>query len=202
MSKVANILGFGSRPERDVLRVERVLFGVIDHGCLLKFLPMDSIGGNECNKPGLDRSREGFEFVLCRCVWVFVEEGSEVMAVGGFVEDDIVVFVSIEFDDTQRRFCPMDPVAAFAVPRYFCDVTVEFRAAAISGIHAIDLTIPDDGSVFHRISGLLHWFCGFRLMQLEGESIERIDQIAIDKEFTAGADLQGFGIGLLGEEVV
>jgi hypothetical protein len=39
-------------------------------------------------------------------------------------------------------------------------------------------------------------------MQLEGESIERIDQIAIDKEFTAGADLQGFGIGLLGEEVV
>jgi hypothetical protein len=64
------------------------------------------------------------------------------------------------------------------------------------------LTIPDDGSVFHRISGLLHWFCGFRLVQLEGESIERIDQIAIDKEFTAGADLQGFGIGLLGEEVV
>lgn len=124
------------------------------------------------------------------------------MAVGGFVEDDVVIFASIEFDDTERRFCPVDSVAAFAVPGYFSDVTVELRAAAFSRIHAIDLTIPDDGSVFHRISGLLHGFCGCWLMQLERESIERIDQIAIDKEFAAGADLQGFGIRLLGKEVV
>ena len=111
------------------------------------------------------------------------------MAKRRFVKNHIVLTTPVNFKQAEFRFCPVDTIAAFAIPGDFRSVPVKLRSASIPRVQPKQVAVPDDSPVFQRISRLSHWSGGLGGVQSERCIVEPIDQKAIHKQLATVSDI-------------
>ena len=127
---------------------------------------MDAIGRMESEQSGFHGPREGLETALLRCGRILIEERSKVMAKGGFLENHVVLFGPIQFNQAQIWLGPVDAIAAFAAASYLFIVAVKSCSASISRVHTKEFAVANNRPVFHIVGRLYHRWRRLGLMQL------------------------------------
>ena len=115
------------------------------------------------------------------------------MRAGSLVfQDHVVLRRAVDLVDSQLRFFPLEPIGALGVAGALYIGAVASRARQAAVVHAEDTCVFEDGYIAGEASlpGLVENERGAleaRVMELEGCSLELMDEVSIDKEFAAGA---------------
>ena len=147
--------------EGGVLRIEKAF---CEDGFGLRKLPMDAVGRDVEEEAFRVRSADGLEALFGRAGGIRVEERREIVGARVSHPDDVVLLRTVEFEDAEIRFPPMDAVVAFGVagdirvgrhaghvPRHAAVVHHVFGAVLDDGVVAADIAFPrgvmDDGDL-------------------------------------------------------
>ena len=186
--------------EAEILRVERT---VTDDGFFLHFAPVNSIGRLISDKTGRDMT--GNRFIPCfrRAGRVCIQKRGEIVGHDA-AEQDIVFCAALKFNQTKLRLFPVDPVIAECQAGILRRTQIALflgsllRAGTV--IQAILLSIKK-----HAVIGTAAWslpglvkrngnFLFDRCMQLQLRAVHLVDQIVIDKQLGAAADINTVGV--------
>ena len=150
-----------------------------DHRLVSQLFPMDPIARRERDKP------TAFMHARPR-----VKEGRKVVADPPFVQNDIVLFGSVDFVQSELRLRPVNPITALAIPRHLRFIAIKLRPACITRVEPEQLAVLNHRSVLEITCWLRHRRSQPWLMQFEVRPIEIVDQKAIDEQLAPRADVQ------------
>ncbi len=191
-AEVEHIAVFCSGPEGDIL-------GIKDTGgedsFVLKFGPVDPIGGDETEEPMFVISRNGFESLAGVNVGINVEKRGEIVGdlhLGIILDqNDIGVIAIFKWEETELGLYPIFPIAALSV----AGVGIGLDGTMSAVIHAEQIPIADYDDVeavgaFPRLIEGESGGGGGGIDEFVGNPGQLIDQITIKEGLAPRADRQ------------
>ena len=155
------------RPERDVLRIERVFLGVRDDRLRPQLPPMNAVARDKRHQPGLQRACERLEPLDGRHAGALVQEGREIVAERRLVQDNVVRPRAIDLAYPEVRLGPMNSVPALTITGNFARVSVVARAPSVAGVKPKEFTVFNNGAVFEVVGRFGHGRAQLWLVQPE-----------------------------------
>ena len=193
-------------PERHVLSVER---RVVQDGFVPHPPPVDPVGGRQRLQRllAVDRLAHDGLVPLGRFrLGVAVQKRDQVRT--GLHPDDAVVLGALELEDAQRRLRPSDPVHALGIGREVgvqrnlrlarlhqrLDLVAVVARAPV--VHPVDAAVFDHrvvvaGAALPRSVGDDRRARGPGTVQLEVDTVSRIDQVTVDEKLTVASNVDG-----------
>jgi hypothetical protein len=139
-----------------------------DHRLVSQLFPMDPIARRERDKPtAFMHACQSFKPLLLLHARPRVKEGRKVVADPPFVQNDIVLFGSVDFVQSELRLRPVNPITALAIPRHLRFIAIKLRPACITRVEPEQLAVLNHRSVFEIVRRLRHRRSQPRLMQFE-----------------------------------
>jgi len=191
-AEVEHVAAFCRRPEGDILGIKDA--GSED-GLVLKFGPMDAIGGGKAEEPVFVVTGDRLEFLAGVNVGVGVEKRGEVMGdlhLGVVLhENDIVVIAVLEGQQAEFGLHPISAVATFRVARE----RGGFDRTLAAVIHAEKIAVFDYDDVeavgaFPLLIKGKGDRSGSGIDEFVGNPRQFINQVAIEERFTSCADVE------------
>ena len=200
---VQHVPPFALGPIGDVLRVERPLR--VDRAVLHR-RPVDAVGRLERPEAGrLEIRGESDRLVLPlgRRLGILVDKRRQVVALGSLDvrQHDVVVLRATEREQPQVRPGPLDAVAAFGIGDH---QGMDGVRAAVARhlprmvVHPVLVAVLKDRDVsaaaaFPRLVERHRDLAPHRFVHLEFDLVHRVDQIVVDEQFAARANVDRVG---------